>query len=65
MIEMDALTPREAQAKENTDIRTQQIERGLQLAIDQGLGEWAVKRAGRDFVRVDTTPESPLPLFSN
>jgi hypothetical protein len=45
--------PTEAQKKENIDIRTKQIDRGLQAAIDQGLGEWAVKRAGRDFVRVE------------
>jgi hypothetical protein len=31
---------------------TKQIERGLQAAIDQGLGEWAVKVSGRSFVRV-------------
>ena len=52
MVGMTAMTATEAQKKENTDIRTQQIERGLQSAMDQGLGEWAVKRAGRDFVRV-------------
>ena len=60
---MTAMTATEAQKKENTDIRTQQIERGLQSAIDQGLGEWAVKRAGRDFVRVDASKLDALPLF--
>ncbi|AFY91581.1 hypothetical protein Cha6605_0281 [Chamaesiphon minutus PCC 6605] len=53
MVGIEALTAVEAQKKENIDIRTKQIERGLQAAIDQGLGEWAVKRAGRDFVRVE------------
>ena len=53
MVGIEALTAVEAQKKENIDIRTQQIERGLQAAKDQGLGEWAVKRAGRDFVRVE------------
>jgi DNA repair exonuclease SbcCD nuclease subunit len=52
MVGMTAMTATEAQKKENTDIRTQQIEQGLQSAIDKGLGEWAVKRAGRDFMRV-------------
>ena len=52
MVGIEALTATEAQKKENIDIRTQQIEQGLKAAIDQGLGEWAVKRAGRDFVRV-------------
>jgi hypothetical protein len=40
------------------NIRTQQIELGLQAAIDQELGEWAVKRAGRDFVRVEELTRS-------
>ena len=65
MVGMTAMTATEAQKKENVDIRTQQIERGLQSATDQGLGEWAVKRAGREFVRVDATPEASLPLFPN
>ncbi len=52
MIGMDALTATEAQKKENIDTRTQQIEQGLQVAKEQGLGEWAVKVAGRSFVRV-------------
>lgn len=59
MVGIDALTAVEAQKKENIDVRTQQIERGLQAAIDQGLGEWAVKRAGRDFVRVTPLHTSP------
>jgi hypothetical protein len=33
-------------------IRTEQIARGIQAAKEQGLGEWAVKVAGRSFVRV-------------
>ena len=65
MVGIEALTAVEAQKKENIDVRTQQIEKGLQAAIDRGYGEWAVKVSGRSFVRVDTTPESPLPLFSN
>jgi hypothetical protein len=52
MIGMDALTATEAQKKENIDTRTQQIEQGLQAATEQVLGEWAVKIAGRSFVRV-------------
>jgi hypothetical protein len=52
MVGIEALTAVEAQKKENIDIRTKQIERGLQAAIDQGLGEWAVKVSGRSFVRV-------------
>jgi hypothetical protein len=49
---MDALKAPDAQKKENIDTRTKQIERGLQAAKEQGLGEWAVKVAGRSFVRV-------------
>ncbi len=52
MIGMDALTATEAQKKENIDTRTQQIEQGHQTAKEQGLGDWAVKVAGRSFVRV-------------
>jgi hypothetical protein len=62
MVGIDAMTAVEAQKKQDTDTRTKQIERGLQAAIDQGLGEWTVKVAGRSFVRVDTNPESTLPL---
>jgi hypothetical protein len=65
MVGTEALTATEAQKKENIDIRTKQIERGLQAAIDQGLGEWAVKRAGRDFVRVEPYNLDTLPLFPN
>lgn len=53
MVGIDALTASEAQRKENIDIRAQQIARGLQAAKEQGLGEWAVKVAGRSFVGVD------------
>jgi hypothetical protein len=53
MVGIDALTATEAQKKENIDIRTKQIEEGLRAAKEQGLGEWAVKVAGRSFVRVD------------
>ena len=63
MVGIEAMTAVEAQKKQDTDTRAKQIERGLQAAKDQGLGEWAAKRAGRDFVRVDTKPESTLPLF--
>jgi hypothetical protein len=52
MVGIDAMTAVEAQKKQDTDTRTKQIERGLQAAIDQGLGEWTVKVAGRSFVRV-------------
>jgi hypothetical protein len=52
MIGMDALTATEAQKKENIDTRTKQIEQGLQAVKEQGLGDWAVKVAGRSFVRV-------------
>ena len=65
MIGMTALTATEAQKKESIDVRTQQSERGIELAKEQGLGEWAVKRAGREFVRVDATPKASLPLFPN
>jgi hypothetical protein len=53
MIGMAALTATEAQKKENINIRTKQMEEGLRGAMEKGLGEWAVKRAGRDFVRVE------------
>jgi hypothetical protein len=52
MVGIDALTATEAQTKDNIDIRTKQIEEGLRAAEDKGLGEWAVKVAGRSFVRV-------------
>jgi LPS O-antigen subunit length determinant protein (WzzB/FepE family) len=52
MVGIDAMTAVEAQSKQDTETRTKQIEIGLQAAKDQGLGEWAVKRAGRDFMRV-------------
>ena len=52
MVGIEAMTAVEAQKKQDTDTRTKQIEIGLQAAKDQGLGEWAVKRAGRDFMRV-------------
>ncbi len=52
MLGIDALTATEAQRKENIDIRAEQIARGIQTAKEQGLGEWAVKVAGRSFVRV-------------
>jgi gas vesicle protein len=52
MVGIEALTAVEAQKKENIDIRTEQIELGLQAARDLGLGDWAVKVAGRSFVRV-------------
>ena len=52
MVGIEALTATEAQKKENIDVRTQQIEKGLQAAIDRGCGEWVVKVSGRSFVRV-------------
>jgi hypothetical protein len=52
IIGMDALTATDAQKKENIDTRTEQIEQGLQAAKEQDLGDWAVKVAGRSFVRV-------------
>jgi hypothetical protein len=52
MVGIDALTASEAQKKENIDTRTKQIEAGVLAAKDKGLGEWAVKVAGRSFVRV-------------
>jgi hypothetical protein len=52
MVGIDALTATDAQKKENIDIRAKQIEEGLRAAIEKGLGEWAVKVAGRSFVRV-------------
>jgi hypothetical protein len=52
MVGIEAMTAVEAQKKQDTETRTKQIEIGLQAAKDQGLGEWAVKRAGRDFIRV-------------
>jgi hypothetical protein len=53
MVGIVALKATEAQKKENIDIRAEQIARGIQTAKEQGLGEWAVKVAGRSFVRVD------------
>jgi hypothetical protein len=52
MVSIDALTASDAQKKENIDIRTQQIAQGILAAKERGLGEWAVKVAGRSFVRV-------------
>jgi hypothetical protein len=52
MVGIEALTAVEAQKKQNIDIRTRQIEMGLQAAREQGLGEWVAKRGGRSFVRV-------------
>jgi protein involved in ribonucleotide reduction len=52
MVGIDALTASEAQKKGNTNTRTKQIEEGLIAAKEQGLGEWAVKVAGRLFVRI-------------
>ena len=52
MIEMDALTPREAQRKENIDIRTIEIDSGILKARELGYGEWEVEKAGRSFIRV-------------
>jgi hypothetical protein len=58
MVGIEAMTAVEAQKKQDTDTRTKQIEIGLQAAKDQGLGEWAVKRAGRDFMRVEELTRS-------
>jgi hypothetical protein len=55
MVGIVALKATEAQKKENIDIRTKQIEAGVLAAKDKGLGEWAVKVAGRSFVRVGNT----------
>jgi hypothetical protein len=65
MVEIEAMTAMEAQKKQDTDTRAKQIERGIQAAKDQGLGEWAVKRAGRDFVRVKAPKLDDLPLLLN
>jgi hypothetical protein len=58
MVGIEALTATEAQKKENIDTRTKQIEHGLQAAKDLGLGDWAVKVAGRSFVRVEELTRS-------
>jgi hypothetical protein len=58
MVGIEALTAVEAQKKENIDTRAKHIEIGLQAAKDQGLGEWAVKSAGRDFMRVEELTRS-------
>ena len=55
MVGIKAMTATEAQKKQDTDTRTQQIERGIQAAKDKGLGEWAVNKAGRSFVQVDAS----------
>jgi hypothetical protein len=52
MVNIDALTATEAQKKENIDTRTQQAKEGIDRALEMGLGEWAVKVAGRSFVQV-------------
>jgi hypothetical protein len=52
MVGIEALAAVEAQKPENASIRSKQIERGLQAAIERGLGEWVVKVSGRSFVRV-------------
>jgi hypothetical protein len=52
MVGVVALTAGEAQKKENIDTRAKQIEQGFQAARELGLGEWAVKVAGRSFVRM-------------
>jgi hypothetical protein len=53
LVGIEALTAVEAQKKENVAIRTKQIEMGLQAARKRGLGEWAVRVAGRSFVRLE------------
>ena len=65
MVGIEAMTAVEAQKKQDTDTRTKQIERGIQAAREQGLGEWIAKPAGRSFERVDATLESTQPLFPN
>jgi hypothetical protein len=65
MVGIEAMTAVEAQKKQDTDTRTKQIKIGLQAAKDQGLGEWAVKRAGRDFMRVEAPKLDALPLLLN
>jgi hypothetical protein len=52
MVGIEALPAADAQQKKNADIRAKQIEMGLKEAKEQGLGEWAVKVAGRSFMRV-------------
>jgi hypothetical protein len=49
MVGIDALTASDAQKKENIDTRTEQINKGLIAAKEQGLGKWDVKVAGRSF----------------
>lgn len=58
MVGIEALTAVEAQKKENINIRTEQIELGLQAAKDLGLGDWAVKVAGQSFMRVEELTRS-------
>jgi hypothetical protein len=65
MVGIEAMTAVDAQKKQDTETRTKQIEIGLQAAKDQGLGEWAVKRAGRDFMRVEAPKLDDLPLLLN
>lgn len=52
MIGIDALTASEAQKKENKGTRTEQVEKGIQAAKEQDLGEWKVDKPGRSFSRV-------------
>jgi hypothetical protein len=52
MVGIEALAAKEAQKTKNIDTRTQQIEQGLQAAKEQGLGDWAVKIAGRSFTKL-------------
>ena len=52
MFGIEAMAALEAQKKQDTDTRAKQIERGIQAAREQGLGEWAVNKVGRSFVRI-------------
>jgi hypothetical protein len=54
MVGIEAMAATEAQKAVNADTRDKQVELGLQAAKDQGLGEWKVKRSGKDFVRVQS-----------
>lgn len=55
MIEMEAVAATKAQKKENITLRDQQAQRGILKALEMGLGDWAVSRPGREFVKVETT----------
>ncbi len=55
---MESLPAKDAQRKENIVLRDKQVEEGVTMAEQMGLGVWKVSRPGREFVRCDDAPNS-------